>query len=76
MNDNQESIKAYASFLSKLSGNELALIATFSGYIIAQGLSPEEQNSIGNFFEAVGQTLLCIGSQEQYLQSLRIRNKR
>ena len=76
MNDNQEYIKAYASFLSKLSGNELALIATLSGYIIAKGLSPEEQNSIGNFFEAVGQILLCIGSQEQYLQSLHVRNKR
>jgi hypothetical protein len=73
MKDNNEFIKNYASFLSKLSGNELSIIAFISGYALAQGLTPEEQNSIGNLFEAVGQTLLCIGSQGQYLDSLKQR---
>ena len=27
--------------------------------------------AIGNFFEAVGQILLCIGSQNQYLDSIK-----
>ena len=71
MNPNNKDVKNYANFLSKLSGNELGLIASLSGYFLAQGLTPEEQNSIGNFLEAVGQILLCIGSQNQYLDSLR-----
>ena len=70
MNDDNKFVKNYASYLSKLNGNELSIIAFISGYALAQGLTPEEQNSIGNFFEAVGQTLLCIGSQEQYLYSI------
>ena len=76
MNPNSKDIKNYANFLSKLSGNELAIIASISGYFLAQGLTPEEQNTIGNFFEAVGQILLCIGSQNQYLDSVRDDNNR
>lgn len=71
MSPNNNDVKNYANFLSKLSGNELAIIASISGYFLAQGLTPEEQNSIGNFFEAVGQILLCIGSQNQYLDSIK-----
>lgn len=67
---NNEEIKNYANFLNKLSGNELAIIAMISGYYLSQNLTPEQQNSIGNFLEAVGQIMLCIGAQNQNIESI------
>ena len=66
---NDDELKNYATFLYGLSGNELAIIAAISGYFLAQNLTPQQQNSIGNFLEAVGQIMLCIGAQNQNLQS-------
>ena len=66
---NDDELKNYATFLYSLSGNELAIIAAISGYFLAQNLTPQQQNSIGNFLEAVGQIMLCIGAQNQNLES-------
>ena len=60
-------IKNYADFLNNLSPNELALIASFAGLFLAQGLTANEQNAIGNFLEAIGQIIQCIGAQNQNL---------
>ena len=65
MNYSRDEIKNYASFLNNLSGNELAFIATLSGYFLSQELTIDQLNSIGNFFETVGQIILCIGAQEE-----------
>lgn len=54
-----------AKWLNSLNAYEFTLIATGIGVIIAKGLTINQQNSVGNFFEQVGQTLLTIGAQNQ-----------
>ena len=54
-----------AKWLNSLNAYEFTLIATGVGIIIAKGLTINQQNSVGNFFEQIGQTLLTIGAQNQ-----------
>lgn len=70
MNQNNKDIQTYAKFLSQLTGNELAIIAMASGYLLSQGLTSNQQNSLGNFFEAIGQIMLCISAQDFNLNDL------
>lgn len=63
-----DEIKNYANFLNHLSPNELGIIAALSGLFLAQGLTSNEQNAIGNFLEAIGQIIQCIGAQQQNLE--------
>lgn len=66
MNENDRNfIKNYADFLYGLSGNELALLSAVIGYVLSQNINAEQMNSLGNFFEAIGQIMLCNGAQEQ-----------
>ena len=74
MNHSNDEIRNYADFLNCLSPNELGVIAALAGLYLAQGLTAEQQNAIGNFLEAIGQLIQCIGSQKQNLNS-RINNK-
>lgn len=69
MNHNNDEIRNYADFLNCLSPNELGVIAALAGLYLAQGLTGEQQNAIGNFLEAIGQLIQCIGSQKQNLDS-------
>jgi len=69
MNYSYNDIRTYADFLYKLSGKELALLASASGFLLSQNLNANQINSIGNFLEAVGQIMLCIGAQEQLRNS-------
>ena len=69
MNYSRDEIKNYASFLNNLSGNELASLAFLVGLLISQNINSNQINSLGNFFEAVGQTMLVIGSQKQLLEN-------
>lgn len=48
---------------------ELATLATALGVIIAKQLNTNQQNVVGNFIEAVGQSILTIAAQIQNLQS-------
>ena len=50
-----------AKWLNSLNAYEFTLIATGIG----KGLTINQQNSVGNFFEQIGQTLLTIGAQNQ-----------
>lgn len=50
--------------------DEFALIAALLGVGIANKLDVNEQNSIGNFLESVGQTILTVSAQEQLQQAL------
>lgn len=58
-------IRNYADFLYGLSGNELAILSAIIGYALSQNINAEQMNSLGNFFEAIGQIMLCNGAQEQ-----------
>ena len=49
MDYSYDDIRTYADFLYKLSGKELALIASASGFLLSQNLTPSQLNSIGNF---------------------------
>jgi len=53
--------------LDSISPESLAVLATLIGVILANDLDANSQNSLGNFFEALGQTILTIAAQEQCL---------
>ncbi len=55
-----------SSFLSKISPLEFASIGSIVGIIIASQLTNDEQNSIGNFFELVGQVILTAQAQNSF----------
>lgn len=54
-----------AKWLNSLNAYEFTIIATVIGLLVAKGLTINQQNSLGNFFEQIGQTLLTIGAQNQ-----------
>jgi len=57
-----------ADWIYSLNAYEFTLVATLIGFIIAPSLSINQQNSLGNFFEQIGQTLLTITSQNQTIK--------
>ena len=59
--------KSIADFLFSFTGNEFAITSSIVAFIISQNLNIDEVNSIGNFFEAVGQFMLCKAAQDQVL---------
>lgn len=54
-----------AKWIYSLNGYEFTLVATLIAFLIAPNMSINEQNSLGNFFEQIGQTLLTIAAQNQ-----------
>ncbi|TCO76858.1 hypothetical protein [Marinisporobacter balticus] len=52
-----------------LPPEQFTLLAYLVGALLAQNLDSDEQNSLGNFVEAVGQAILTIAAQEQLQQS-------
>lgn len=57
----------YASlsdWLFSFTGYEYGIVGAFIGLLIAAPLNINQQNSIGNFFELVGQMILTINAQE------------
>lgn len=65
--NNQNDFSNFSKWLSSLSPNEFTLIAMITGFIIGQGLNYDEQNSIGNWLECVGQIILTMSAQGQLL---------
>ena len=63
--------KSLADFLFSFSGNEFAIFASIVGFIISQNLSIDEVNSLGNFFECVGQFMLSKAAQDQVIDNRR-----
>ena len=55
--------------LEEYTPYELATLATALGVIIAKQLNANQQNVVGNFIEAVGQSILTIAAQIQNIQS-------
>lgn len=58
-----------SNWISTLNPYEFAFIASLAGFLIAPFLTTNQQNSVGNFFEQIGQTLLTIGSQAVVVQN-------
>ena len=57
--------KSLADFLFSFSGNEFAIISSIIGFVISQNLDIDEVNSLGNFFENIGQFMLAKAAQAQ-----------
>ena len=52
-------------FLSSLSGCELVALATYLSIIISKDLNPDEIDTLGNFFSALGSNLSTIATSSQ-----------
>ncbi len=55
--------KSFSKWLFSLNAYEFTLIATIAGFLISPTLTINEQNSLGNFFELLGQVILTINAQ-------------
>lgn len=60
---NQEYIKNLSSFILSLSSLEFVTSGTIAGYLISTILTTQEQNSVGNWLELVGQIVLTFNAQ-------------
>ena len=58
----------FFNYLLSLSANELSLLAIGLGFLFSYNTTPNEQNSLGNFFELIGQLLLTLSAQNITLQ--------
>lgn len=64
MNNNQnKGYKRLASIISSLTPLEFTLSGTIIAWIITLELTPNEQNSLGNWLEMVGQIMLTYSAQ-------------
>ena len=52
-----------SNWLNTLNPYEFALMGTIAAFLIAPTLNANQQNSIGNFLEEIGQILLTISAQ-------------
>ena len=53
----------FIEYLLTLSPNELSLLAIGIGFILSNKIDTNQQNTLGNFFELIGQLLLTISAQ-------------
>ncbi len=60
-------INSLSKLILKLNPMELTALAIVIGYLFTSDLNYNEVQSIGNFFELVGQTLITYGTQMQNL---------
>lgn len=58
----------FIDYLLTLSANELSLLAVGLGFLLSANIDANQQNSLGNFFELIGQLLLTISAQNIELQ--------
>ncbi len=63
-NFTNQNYSALSNWLDKLDPYEFSLVGVLAAYLIAPSLDANEQNSIGNFFEEIGQILLTIAAQQ------------
>ncbi len=69
MNSNQfnkfinQDFDSFSNWLSSMDPYEFTLIATVIGFAISPALTVNQQNSLGNFFELLGQVILTINAQ-------------
>lgn len=53
-----------------LPPEQFTLVATLLGFLLTQNLSVDLQNSLGNFFQTVGQIIVTIAGQKDIYESL------
>lgn len=61
--EDSKNIKNFASFLLNISPNEFGALASLIGLLLSQNLDYYSQQSLGNFFECIGQVMLTISAQ-------------
>lgn len=67
--------RAFSDWLFSLNPYEFSMIAVLMGVIISPTLTINQQNSLGNFLELLGQVILTINAQATTLgQSSRLHN--
>ncbi len=71
-NDQQQKIQEFVTYLLNLTPNELGALGSLLGVLLSQNLTPIQQNVFGNFFELIGQVMLAMGSQGQYVNETQI----
>ena len=54
----------FADWLFSLSGTDFVIIGTIAAILISSNLTLNQQNSIGNFFDLVGEAILTFNAQE------------
>ena len=62
------SCNAFIDLLLSLNEYELTLLGFAIGFLLSPTITVNQQNSLGNFFELIGQTLLTINAQSVNLQ--------
>jgi len=60
----------FSSSLLDLSPKQFSLFASVLGISLSNGLTTDQQNTVGNFFQSVGQSMLTLAGQADYLESL------
>lgn len=63
-----QDFNSFSSWLFSLNSYEFTFIASLAGFAIAPSLTLNEQNSLGNFFELLGQVILTINAQGSTLK--------
>ena len=54
---------SFIEYLLSLSANELSLLAIGLGFLLSANIDNNQQSSLGNFFELIGQLLLTLSAQ-------------
>ena len=65
---------SFSNWLFSLNAYEFSLISTIIGFAISPTLTLNQQNSLGNFFELLGQVILTINAQNTTLQQAKTKN--
>ena len=65
----KEDLIGFSKFLASLAPLEFTTLGCIIGLIITSSLNNNEQNSIGNFLELVGQVILTNQAQEVLRQN-------
>lgn len=63
------SISSLKEKILSLKGEELSIVACILAFVLTSNTTINEQNSIGNFFELVGQFILTSAAQNYKLKS-------
>lgn len=66
--------KSFTDALFSLNAYEFSLLGTVIGFAIAPTLTVNQQNSLGNFFELIGQIILTINAQNTTLLQLKAKD--
>ena len=63
-NSSNYNFSEFADWLFSLSGTDFVIIGTITAILISSNLTLNQQNSIGNFFELIGEAILTFNAQE------------